>query len=63
MSINNWTQEELDAEAAEMRKTMTAILSQIIEIKKMLPRLEELQSEYRRHFHNYSVMFGELDER
>jgi len=62
MSINNWTQEELDAEAAEMRKTMTAILSQIIEIKKMLPRLEELQSEYRRHFHNYSVMFGELDE-
>ena len=62
MSINNWTQEELDAEAAEMRKTMTAILSQLIEIKKMLPRLEELQSEYRRHFHNYSVMFGELDE-
>ena len=62
MSINDWTQEELDAEAAEMRKTMTAILSQIIEIKKMLPRLEELQREYRRHFLNYSVMFGELDE-
>jgi hypothetical protein len=62
MSINDWTQEELNAEAAEMRKTMTAILSQIIEIKKMLPRLEELQSEYGRHFHNYSVMFGELDE-
>jgi hypothetical protein len=62
MSISDFTQEELDDLAIEMLTTMRTMLKEIVEITKMLPRLEELQSEYRRHYHNYRVMFGELDE-
>ena len=59
MSISDFTQEELDDIAIEMLTTMRTMLKEIVEIKKMLPRLEELQSEYHRHYHNYCVMFGE----
>ena len=59
MNISNFTQEELDDIAIEMLTTMRAMMKEIIEIEKMLPKLEALKSEYRRHFHNYRVMFVE----
>lgn len=61
--IGDPIQDELEALlGAELRATMTAILVESIEIKKMLPRLDELKKEYLRHYHNYCVLFGELDD-
>lgn len=62
MTISDWTQEELDDMAIELLTTMRTILKEIAKIEKMLPKLEVLKSEYRRHQNNYAIMFGELDE-
>jgi len=59
MSVSDWTQQELDDMAIELLTTMRALLKQIVEIEKMLPELEVLKSEYRRHQNNYAIMFGE----
>ena len=59
MSVSDWTQEELADMELGMLITMRAMTKEIIEIEKMLPKLEALKSEYRRHYHNYCVMFGE----
>jgi hypothetical protein len=59
MNVSDFTQEQLDDIAIEMLTTMRAMTKEITEIEKMLPKLEALKSEYRRHYHNYCVMFGE----
>ena len=60
--ISDFTQEELDDIEIEMLTTMRTMLKQIAEMEKVLPQIKELKSEYRRNYHNYYVMFGEIDD-